>query len=592
MPYNLVNLLQKLGRIDEARELCESELAMCSDALGEAHQGTIDFVEQLAGLREAEARLAAPPPQMPAADQFSMYWIYLCVCTNAVGVRAGPEYPGDRTGDAVNNNEEVIVVERLTKTIDDAELTFLKLWVHPDDALDVERSGGWVFDQTPNGHTCMELVREVHPLCEPAVWVAVTTDCIPDDQELIAAARAGHADRVLSLLRGGARVDAIDWMGRTALHRAARYGHIATCSALLAADSRATTWTDVKGRTPQQEAARRGETALAVLLAAPDGAESMPSPAMRFAATDTLPPLRHAPSTSTGADAVDAALAYTPAQRRRFAEYGVHVFASFLSPHGLANASRRVDAIIASRGCDPRRLFNLHQRGEAWISRIATHPRVLDVARAHCGATFYFYLSHIIYKAPGSDYAVPWHQDYRYGADATPSDVAAELTAQRPCSLWIALDDVDAESGALRVLPCAHTLGALATADAGDVDFTAVTSPAALARASQHSVAAVAALEGEVPGVSADAADSANFVLGARALELRAGQALMQHPLLPHSSPPNRAARRWRRALLLRYKAGPGAQETVPPIQRSDDSWFQDHRSGELFRSVHALVSS
>jgi hypothetical protein len=51
LPYNLVNLLQKLGRIDEARELCESELAMCRDALGEAHQDTIDFVEQLAGLQ-------------------------------------------------------------------------------------------------------------------------------------------------------------------------------------------------------------------------------------------------------------------------------------------------------------------------------------------------------------------------------------------------------------------------------------------------------------------------------------------------------------------------------------------------------------
>ena len=51
MPYNLVNLLQKLGRIDEARELCESELAMCRDALGEAHEDTIYFVKQLAGLQ-------------------------------------------------------------------------------------------------------------------------------------------------------------------------------------------------------------------------------------------------------------------------------------------------------------------------------------------------------------------------------------------------------------------------------------------------------------------------------------------------------------------------------------------------------------
>ena len=41
------------------------------------------------------------------------------------------------------------------------ELAFIKLWVHSNDAFDVERSGGWVFDQTPSGQPCMELVREV-----------------------------------------------------------------------------------------------------------------------------------------------------------------------------------------------------------------------------------------------------------------------------------------------------------------------------------------------------------------------------------------------------------------------------------------------
>ena len=48
--YNLIALLQKAGRRDEARALCESELAMCRAALGDAHPGTVDFVNQLAGL--------------------------------------------------------------------------------------------------------------------------------------------------------------------------------------------------------------------------------------------------------------------------------------------------------------------------------------------------------------------------------------------------------------------------------------------------------------------------------------------------------------------------------------------------------------
>ena len=109
---------------------------------------------------EAEAHLAAPRPQMPAVGQFPTYWIYRCVHPVGVGVRAGPEIPGDCTGDVVKNSEEVVIIERLTKTVDGAELTFLELWVHPDDAVGVERSGGWVFDQTPSGQPCMELVRE------------------------------------------------------------------------------------------------------------------------------------------------------------------------------------------------------------------------------------------------------------------------------------------------------------------------------------------------------------------------------------------------------------------------------------------------
>ena len=96
--------------------------------------------EEEAGSGSGSGSTALLVEKMPAAGQFPTYWIYR-ESGGGVGVRAGPEYPGDRTGDCVDNNDEVVVVERLTKTVDGAELTFLKLWVYPDDAFEqrVER---------------------------------------------------------------------------------------------------------------------------------------------------------------------------------------------------------------------------------------------------------------------------------------------------------------------------------------------------------------------------------------------------------------------------------------------------------------------
>ena len=49
--YNLVGLLQQMGKLDEAKQLCESELAKCQAAFGDDHEDTINFIEQLDGLR-------------------------------------------------------------------------------------------------------------------------------------------------------------------------------------------------------------------------------------------------------------------------------------------------------------------------------------------------------------------------------------------------------------------------------------------------------------------------------------------------------------------------------------------------------------
>ena len=167
-----------------------------------------------------------------------------------------------------------------------------------------------------------------------------------EGQQLIAAARAADVVAVTALLaRGGAvDVDNIDWMGRTALHRAARYGHLEVCAILLRGGSRAALWSDAKGRTPLDEAEERGHGAVAALLLHDTSVTAEPSHGMRFAAHHWITCDEAHARSLCEADPVARGLAYTPAEHRRFAKSGVHVFDAFLSSAGLDDASRRVDA--------------------------------------------------------------------------------------------------------------------------------------------------------------------------------------------------------------------------------------------------------
>jgi ectoine hydroxylase-related dioxygenase (phytanoyl-CoA dioxygenase family) len=272
----------------------------------------------------------------------------------------------------------------------------------------------------------------------------------------------------------------------------------------------------------------------------------------------------------------------------RFQTQGYHVFQpAFLSPEGLRHAQARVATVYQRLHpkADPLRLYNLHQCGESWVQALAHHPTVTAIVEQHCGPDFYFYLSHVISKQPRSTYAVPWHQDYRTKGGLLH------------CSIWIALDDVDEENGCVCCVPKGHANGALPTQDEGHIDFTSVLD--------EKDVVGGGSSGGSGGGRTLDAgpggALSCSEPKQVLPLTMRAGQASMLDPLMPHCSGRNRSATRWRRALLLRYAGAQGhvmkwkkevgeGQGGYPAVYK-DESWFSDYRTGELFEGVSFLLN-
>ena len=150
----------------------------------------------------------------------------------------------------------------------------------------------------------------------------------------------------------------------------------------------------------------------------------------------------------------------------------------------------------------------------------------------------------IQYKPPNGGGATAWHQD-------------STLDWQRwdqawVCTAWLPLDDVDAESGAMWMVPGAHLWG-----DAcADPPF--LTSPPVSASTSLDDVqpvvsgAAAAAVAGD--GRFATRGTAAVDVLPV-ARPVRAGEVHFHHGLSWHHSPVNTSSRR-RRALALHYCSG------------------------------------
>ncbi len=103
----------------------------------------------------------------------------------------------------------------------------------------------------------------------------------------------------------------------------------------------------------------------------------------------------------------------------------------------------------------PDRMINPHLvggrpygvRGQAAFDRLAHDPRVLDMVAALLGPDIILWLTHLFCKLPASNREVPWHQDGQYWP----------IRPWATCTVWLALDKVDRDNGAMRVVAGSHT---------------------------------------------------------------------------------------------------------------------------------------
>uniref|UniRef100_A0A7S2HDB3 Uncharacterized protein n=1 Tax=Haptolina brevifila TaxID=156173 RepID=A0A7S2HDB3_9EUKA len=207
-------------------------------------------------------------------------------------------------------------------------------------------------------------------------------------------------------------------------------------------------------------------------------------------------------------------------------------FAHFLSPAELAAARCACDERLAKGGEDPHWLMDVHagERG-AWLTTLLFSPRLRSVLAAFCGSRPVLVSSQFFVKVGGGGRPVGWHQD---GVDAVQGDANAanaelHMPGDAPFTLWVPLDDVNAENGGLQVIPRIHKSGWLPMAP----------------------VMADEAESGVGLGIDRTILQ-AIIPHGVVSYALRAGDAASHHQLTPHRSGPNRGVAP-RRVLLMRF---------------------------------------
>jgi hypothetical protein len=194
--------------------------------------------------------------------------------------------------------------------------------------------------------------------------------------------------------------------------------------------------------------------------------------------------------------------------RGRFARDGFTVL-----PFELAAGVRDalVRALDDGLGPDPGRNPYGVLRNNIWTKIPIYRELLMDgglvsAATALHGAPLVLFQDNLIWKPPGTEHEVSFHQDYSYWPLSAPAGV----------TLWLALDDADEDNGCLKYVPGSHLEG-----ERCPTDFVPGTNQPA---------------RSELPPLDPTGRPVA-------AMPLRAGQLLAHHPLVWHMSPANRTNR-------------------------------------------------
>ncbi len=196
-----------------------------------------------------------------------------------------------------------------------------------------------------------------------------------------------------------------------------------------------------------------------------------------------------------------------------------------------AEANRRyIDGLLerALAEGDDSYSINGWQMTCAGVHDLCTNPLIVGVVADLLGPDVICLGAHYFCKLPHDPKEVSWHQDAAYWP----------LTPPRTVTAWLAIDDVDRENSALRVIPRTHLMGALTTELSPEDDANV--------------------LSEKVPDAER---------LGAPVdLELRAGQISLHSDLILHGSRRNDSNRR-RCGVALRY--------LTPEVVSIEEDWYR-----------------
>jgi len=230
-----------------------------------------------------------------------------------------------------------------------------------------------------------------------------------------------------------------------------------------------------------------------------------------------------------------------------FKRNGVTFFGKLLSESSCNEVNEKITEKL--RACPEsdvdKSLLNLHWK-ESWFAELVSRPEFVNAA---CSLLedddVKIFSSLIVVKPPLGKSIVPWHQDAAYQWPIDPIDCA---------SLWLALDDVSVENGAMEIALGGHLSGALPmrpTPQLSDDEYF-------FSSQLQNSIE-----EKNIKDFS---------VISCTMLR---GECSFHHSMLPHSSPPNLTSGR-RCAFVVRYCKGDTKLKLYPGMPREE--FFKNYR--------------
>jgi ectoine hydroxylase-related dioxygenase (phytanoyl-CoA dioxygenase family) len=206
-------------------------------------------------------------------------------------------------------------------------------------------------------------------------------------------------------------------------------------------------------------------------------------------------------------------MTFNAEQQAQFERDGVLPLGAVIEPELASAAHARVDELIAAGAMDSPtddpsrtsfRLLNASSTDD-WFRQIVLSERVLDAAELALGPNVQYFQDNLFCKPSGNGASTRWHQDNVWWGADPPHMV----------TIWIALEPVDEENGAVRYIPGSHESQIEGT-------FT-VHDP----KGSQYNL------------LADDQVDADRAV----AFSLGTGHAVMHHCLTIHGAPPNESLR-------------------------------------------------